>query len=93
MEHYHRPIIDITGTLDLLTDNGRAMARVIVAMANKQSLADTGDLGREPVYQELRRRACVSSTRSAPPARKGLKAKEQSTSLTGRMTTSSLYSI
>lgn len=40
VEHYHRPIIDITGTLDLLTDNGRAMARVIVAMANKQS-ADT----------------------------------------------------
>ncbi|MEV6651764.1 recombinase family protein [Streptomyces sp. NPDC051219] len=40
VEHYHRPIIDITGTLDLLTDNGRAMARVVVAMANKQS-ADT----------------------------------------------------
>lgn len=40
VEHYHRPIIDITGTLDLLTDNGRAMARVIVAIANKQS-ADT----------------------------------------------------
>ncbi|WP_369255580.1 recombinase family protein [Streptomyces sp. R35] len=40
VEHYHRPIIHITGTLDLLTDNGRAMARVVVAMANKQS-ADT----------------------------------------------------
>ncbi|MFE5819038.1 recombinase family protein [Streptomyces sp. NPDC056479] len=40
VEHYLRPIIDITGTLDLLTDNGRAMARVVVAMANKQS-ADT----------------------------------------------------
>ncbi|MFI7319412.1 recombinase family protein [Streptomyces venezuelae] len=40
VEHYRRPIIDITGTLDLLTDNGRAMARVVVAMANKQS-ADT----------------------------------------------------
>ena len=40
VEHYRRPIVDITGTLDLLTDNGRAMARVIVAIANKAS-ADT----------------------------------------------------
>ncbi|MEV6755415.1 recombinase family protein [Streptomyces sp. NPDC051214] len=40
VEHHHRPIIDITGTLDLLTDNGRTMARVLVAVANKQS-ADT----------------------------------------------------
>ncbi|MFF2509967.1 hypothetical protein [Streptomyces sp. NPDC058086] len=46
VEHYRRPIIDIMGTLDLLPDNGRAMARVVVAMANKQS-ADTArrDLG------------------------------------------------
>lgn len=36
--HYGRPIIDVTGSLDLLTDNGRTMARVIVATANKQSL-------------------------------------------------------
>ncbi|TQF04466.1 recombinase family protein [Kitasatospora acidiphila] len=40
VQHYGRPIIDITGTLDLLTDNGRAMARVITAMNNKSS-ADT----------------------------------------------------
>lgn len=40
VEQYHRPIIDITGSLDLLTDNGRAMARVITAMNNKSS-ADT----------------------------------------------------
>ena len=40
VEHYHRPIIDITGSLDLLTDNGRAMARVVTAMNNKSS-ADT----------------------------------------------------
>lgn len=38
--HFGRLIIDVTGTLDLLTDNGRTMARVIVATANKQS-ADT----------------------------------------------------
>lgn len=35
--HVGRPVIDVSGTLDLLTDNGRAMARVLVAMANKQS--------------------------------------------------------
>ncbi len=40
VEHFGKPIIDITGTLDLLTDNGRTMARVIVATANKSS-ADT----------------------------------------------------
>lgn len=37
---FRRPIIDITGSLDLLTDNGRAVARMVVSMANKQS-ADT----------------------------------------------------
>ena len=40
VEHYQRPILGTTGGLDLLTDNGRAMARVLVAMANKSS-ADT----------------------------------------------------
>ncbi|GAA1288269.1 recombinase family protein [Saccharothrix xinjiangensis] len=40
VEHFHRPILDITGTLDLLTDNGRAVARIVVATNNKQS-ADT----------------------------------------------------
>ncbi len=40
VEHFGKPIIDITGSLDLLTDNGRTMARVIVATANKSS-ADT----------------------------------------------------
>ncbi|MFC1440155.1 recombinase family protein [Streptacidiphilus sp. N1-10] len=39
VEHFHRPIIDITGTLDLLTENGRDMARVMVTMAGKQSSA------------------------------------------------------
>jgi site-specific DNA recombinase len=41
VEHFGKPIIDITGSLDLLTDNGRTMARIIVAAANKSS-ADTG---------------------------------------------------
>lgn len=40
VEHFRRPIIDITGTLDLLTDNGRTVARIVVATNNKQS-ADT----------------------------------------------------
>jgi site-specific DNA recombinase len=40
VHHFRRPIIDITGTLDLLTDNGRTVARIVVATANKQS-ADT----------------------------------------------------
>ncbi|WP_042420749.1 recombinase family protein [Streptacidiphilus anmyonensis] len=40
VENFRRPIIDITGTLDLLTDNGRTVARILVATSNKQS-ADT----------------------------------------------------
>ncbi|WP_406428158.1 recombinase family protein [Streptomyces sp. NBC_00147] len=40
VENFHRPIIDITGTLDLLTDNGRTVARLLVTVANKSS-ADT----------------------------------------------------
>ncbi|MGW1883938.1 recombinase family protein [Streptomyces sp. NPDC001970] len=40
LERYRRPIIDINGSLDLLTENERAAARVVVAMSNKQS-ADT----------------------------------------------------
>ncbi|CCH34995.1 recombinase family protein [Actinosynnema sp. NPDC047251] len=40
VEHFGRPILDITGTLDLLTDNGRTVARIVVATTNKQS-ADT----------------------------------------------------
>jgi site-specific DNA recombinase len=38
--HYDRPILDTTGSIDLLTENGRSMARVLVAMSSKQS-ADT----------------------------------------------------
>lgn len=38
--HHRRLILDTTGSVDLLTENGRSMARVMVAMSNKQS-ADT----------------------------------------------------
>lgn len=37
VENFRRPIIDITGTLDLLTDNGRTVARLLVTVANKSS--------------------------------------------------------
>ena len=36
-EYYKRPVETVTGQLDLRTSNGRAMARVLVAMANKSS--------------------------------------------------------
>jgi site-specific DNA recombinase len=38
--HHHRPILDLSGALDLLTSNGQTNARVIVAFKNAQS-ADT----------------------------------------------------
>jgi DNA invertase Pin-like site-specific DNA recombinase len=37
VEHYKRPVETVTGNIDLRTSNGRAMARVLVAMANKSS--------------------------------------------------------
>jgi site-specific DNA recombinase len=40
VEHYRRPILDVSGSVDLMTDNGRSMARVGVTMANRAS-ADT----------------------------------------------------
>lgn len=36
-EYYKRPVETVTGNIDLRTSNGRAMARVLVAMASKQS--------------------------------------------------------
>lgn len=40
VEHYRRPILGVTGGFDLVTDNGRFTARILVAQANKAS-ADT----------------------------------------------------
>jgi site-specific DNA recombinase len=37
VEYYGRPVETVTGNIDLRTSNGRAMARVLVAMANKSS--------------------------------------------------------
>ncbi|CAO5247085.1 recombinase family protein [Frankia sp. AgKG'84/4] len=40
VEHHRRPVVGLTGGIDLLTDNGRFTARILVACANKAS-ADT----------------------------------------------------
>jgi DNA invertase Pin-like site-specific DNA recombinase len=40
VDHFKRPVSGVTGALDLMTENGKAMARVLVAIANKSS-ADT----------------------------------------------------
>lgn len=40
VEHHRRPIVGLTGGFDLMTDNGRFAARILVAVANKSS-ADT----------------------------------------------------
>jgi site-specific DNA recombinase len=37
VEYYRRPVETVSGNIDLRTSNGRAMARVLVAMANKSS--------------------------------------------------------
>jgi DNA invertase Pin-like site-specific DNA recombinase len=47
--HHQRPIIDVTGTLDLLTDNGRDTARILVTMKGRQS-ADTARRVRDKHY-------------------------------------------
>lgn len=40
VEHHRRPIVGVTGGFDLMTDNGKFAARILVAQANKSS-ADT----------------------------------------------------
>jgi site-specific DNA recombinase len=51
--HYGRPIIDIYGSLDLLTDNGRDMARNIVNFKARQS-TDTAKRVRDSHYNRAR---------------------------------------
>lgn len=62
VDHYRRPVVGVTGSLDLMTENGKAMARVLMAMANKSS-ADTG----RRVSRERIQRA--REGRSLPPNR------------------------
>lgn len=40
VEHHRRPMVGVTGGFDLMTDNGKFAARILVAQANKSS-ADT----------------------------------------------------
>jgi site-specific DNA recombinase len=47
VEHYRRPILDITGTLDLLTDNGRTVARIVVATHAQSSAATARRVARK----------------------------------------------
>lgn len=51
--HYGRPIIDIYGSLDLLTDNGRDMARMMVNVKSRQS-TDTAKRVRDSHYNRAR---------------------------------------
>lgn len=62
VDHFKRPVVGVTGALDLMTENGKAMARVLVAMANKSS-ADTA----RRVARERRQRA--HEGRGLPPNR------------------------
>lgn len=47
VQRYRVPIIDITGSLDLLTENGVAMARVVTAMNHKASTATSRRVARK----------------------------------------------
>jgi DNA invertase Pin-like site-specific DNA recombinase len=47
VEHYKRPVETVTGNIDLRTSNGRAMARVLVAMASKSSEDTSRRVARE----------------------------------------------
>lgn len=62
VDHYRRPVVGVTGSLDLMTDNGKAMARVLMAMANKSS----ADTGRRVSRERLQR---AREGRSMPPNR------------------------
>ncbi|MFE2061504.1 recombinase family protein [Streptomyces sp. NPDC059467] len=62
VDHYRRPVVGVTGSLDLMTDNGKAMARVLMAMANKSSADTSRRVSRERVQR-------AREGRSLPPNR------------------------
>ncbi|MEV8319478.1 recombinase family protein [Streptomyces sp. NPDC059900] len=62
VDHFKRPVSGVTGSLDLMTENGKAMARVLVAMANKSS----ADTGRRVARERLQR---AHDGRGLPPNR------------------------
>ncbi|MGW9079092.1 recombinase family protein [Streptomyces kronopolitis] len=62
VDHFKRPVVGVTGALDLMTENGKAMARVLVAMANKAS----ADTARRVARERLQR---ARDGRALPPNR------------------------
>jgi site-specific DNA recombinase len=63
VDHFKRPVSGVTGSLDLMTENGKAMARVLVAMANKSS-ADTARRVARAKVQGAREGTALPTTRA-----------------------------
>lgn len=62
VEYYGKRIEGATGSINLMTDDGRAMARVMVAMANKSS-ADTARRVKRAHVELARTGAAIGGTR------------------------------
>jgi site-specific DNA recombinase len=52
VEHYRRPIVGVRGGFDLLSDNGRFAARILVAQANKSSADTAARVARKHLEQQ-----------------------------------------
>ena len=63
VDYFKRPVTGVTGALDLMTENGKAMARVLVAMANKSS-ADTARRVARERLQRAQEGRVLPSTRA-----------------------------
>jgi hypothetical protein len=54
VEHYRRPIGGVRGGFDLVSDNGRFAARILVAQANKSSADTAARVARKHLEQQQR---------------------------------------
>lgn len=61
VEHFKRPVTGVTGALDLMSENGKAMARVLVAMANKSSAGTARRVARERLQRAQEGRVLPST--------------------------------
>jgi len=52
VEHYRRPVVGVKGGFDLVTDNGRFAARILVAQANKASADTAARVARKHLEQQ-----------------------------------------
>jgi site-specific DNA recombinase len=52
VEHYRRPVVGVKGGFDLVTDNGRSAARILVAQANKASADTAARVARKHLEQQ-----------------------------------------